>query len=641
MSNCIDVAGTSDGSDSYHSDTSCTLILKYYAPVDHVDKSIVYRYLQYTATDVNDHPPDAATKHVSSFPGHHRDGQAIASALAGVNGVCTNIIDFSSQDSCQMSEYVKVVNVEVDNAGMPVIDCLDEIHMISVMNRVRLSDTHIEQRLIYIHPQVNSQLQGFHWAEEHVEQFIWHLSRYLLVPEGNLQALYYLYVIPLDICHKESANGMEVDMYSDYIKDLHCRKYLGCDYTGYVQRIIDQLCQMQDANQATQIVLREVSPQGHKETLSVDQAVLQSHHKSTAIGDSYPEDDVHTTNTTNTFSDPREISVQTNYDDQPYSPIVSSKQLTLACDVNDPHKTTGYLAHDPADFHFIGPDRFQQSIDTVDQFIAVAKIIQSTNLPNYKMARIPVSSSLNIEAWEQYLSDYPDKRVIQYLKFGFPLSLSDNNDLHNTDISNHASAIQYPEDVEEYLNKEISLGAILGPVAEIPDQNYHCSPLLTRPKNMNKRRVILNLSYPPGNSVNYFVNKNTFDNLHFTLKFPTIDDIVQEIKKCNEDPYIMKIDVSRAFRNLRVDPKDGLKFAIKWGDSYFIDGAIAFGWVHGSASFQLVADAVRFIMKKKGFDVFAYIDDFMIVSPKHKAEQAFCTLYDLLMELGLPHMPWN
>ena len=159
----------------------------------------------------------------------------MASALACVNGVCTNIIDFSSQDSCHMSEYVKVVNVEVDNAGMPVIDCLNEINMISVMNWMRLSDTHIEQRLIYIHPQVNSQLEGFYWAEEYVGQFIWHLSRCLLVPEGNLQVLYYLHVIPLDICNKENASGMEVDMYSDYVKDLHCRKYLGCDYTEYIQ----------------------------------------------------------------------------------------------------------------------------------------------------------------------------------------------------------------------------------------------------------------------------------------------------------------------------------------------------------------------------------------------------------------------
>ena len=52
-----------------------------------------------------------------------------------------------------------------------------------------------------------------------------------------------------------------------------------------------------------------------------------------------------------------------------------------------------------------------------------------------------------------------------------------------------------------------------------------------------------------------------------------------------------------------------------------------------------MADAVRFIMKQKGFDVFAYVDDFMIVSPKHKAHLAFRTLYDLLTELGLPINP--
>ena len=71
------------------------------------------------------------------------------------------------------------------------------------------------------------------------------------------------------------------------------------------------------------------------------------------------------------------------------------------------------------------------------------KIIQSTGLPTYRAARIPVSSSLNISAWEAYLLDYPDKRVIQYLNFGFPLSLSENNNLQNTDVANHVSALQY------------------------------------------------------------------------------------------------------------------------------------------------------------------------------------------------------
>ena len=42
------------------------------------------------------------------------------------------------------------------------------------------------------------------------------------------------------------------------------------------------------------------------------------------------------------------------------------------------------------------------------------------------------------------------------------------------------------------------------------------------------------------------------------------------------------------------------------------------------------------IMKCKGFKTFAYIDDFILINPKAKAQQAFDTLTDLLQELGLP-----
>ena len=42
-------------------------------------------------------------------------------------------------------------------------------------------------------------------------------------------------------------------------------------------------------------------------------------------------------------------------------------------------------------------------------------------------------------------------------------------------------------------------------------------------------------------------------------------------------------------------------------------------------------------MKCKGFKVFVYINDFILVNPKHKVREAFDTLYDLLKEQGL-HM---
>ena len=106
-----------------------------------------------------------------------------------------------------------------------------------------------------------------------------------------------------------------------------------------------------------------------------------------------------------------------------------------------------------------------------------------------------------------------------------------------------------------------------------------------------------------------------------------------------EDPYLAKIDVSHAFRNLRVDPADALKFGIFWKGNYYVDIALAFGWVHGCSDFQKMSDAVVFLMKKLGHTIFAYIDDYIIVSSREEANKAFKQLPELLDELGLPMKP--
>ena len=193
--------------------------------------------------------------------------------------------------------------------------------------------------------------------------------------------------------------------------------------------------------------------------------------------------------------------------------------------------------------------------------------------------------------------------------------------------------------MDEYLAKEIKMGAIIGPVDDIQCPEYHCSPLLTRPKDGNKRRIILDLSYPNGASVNDQVERQLFDKQPFILRFPTIDDIVQEVVKDSVDKSIFKIDIGHAFRNLRVDPADALKFGIRWKQKSYVDGAVAFGWVHGSTAFQMVSDAIVHIMSTRGYKIFAYIDDFVAILPSDVATEAFQALYDLIRELGLPINP--
>ena len=79
------------------------------------------------------------------------------------------------------------------------------------------------------------------------------------------------------------------------------------------------------------------------------------------------------------------------------------------------------------------------------------------------------------------------------------------------------------------------------------------------------------------------MDRDKFDQ-DFALKLTCIDDIVRDMANAS-DPVLFKVDVARAFRNLRVDASDCIKFGIKWQGSYYFDGVVAFSWVYGTAAF--------------------------------------------------------
>ena len=164
---------------------------------------------------------------------------------------------------------------------------------------------------------------------------------------------------------------------------------------------------------------------------------------------------------------------------------------------------------------------------------------------------------------------------------------------------------------------------MLGPANSVTSPYFHRSPLLSRPKDTNKRRVILNLSHPYGASLNDGVKRHKFNGYPFTLKFPSIDDIADTIRHDVIDPVLFKIDVAHAFRNLRVDPVDTTKFGISWDGKFYLDPSIAFGWTHWSAAFQMVSDAVTHILKASGCHTFPYIDDYVGVASRYDAHCQF------------------
>ena len=182
---------------------------------------------------------------------------------------------------------------------------------------------------------------------------------------------------------------------------------------------------------------------------------------------------------------------------------------------------------------------------------------------------------------------------------------------------------------------EKSFGAIIGPFKEPPINDLHFSPFMTRHKpNSDTRRVILDLSWPRGESVNAGVEKDAFLGADFKLSFPSIDDLTKELVKIGKGAHIFKVDVSRAFRHLNVDPRDYDLLGLNWNGMY-IDTRIPFGSRHGSQFMQRTSDAVRYVMRQHDVSVINYIDDFLGYGTPDVARRSYDALLDVMAELGI------
>ena len=132
--------------------------------------------------------------------------------------------------------------------------------------------------------------------------------------------------------------------------------------------------------------------------------------------------------------------------------------------------------------------------------------IRASDVYNYEGLRIPLQSRLHIDFWRCNLEHYKDKIIVGFMEFGWPINYSKTS-LPLSCIKNHPTADAYPQAIEEYITTEIEHGALAGPLRE-EDLSFATglilSPLHTVQKKggSDARRVVLDLSFPPNNSIN-------------------------------------------------------------------------------------------------------------------------------------------
>jgi hypothetical protein len=118
---------------------------------------------------------------------------------------------------------------------------------------------------------------------------------------------------------------------------------------------------------------------------------------------------------------------------------------------------------------------------------------------------------------------------------------------------NHPSCLANPSTVTERIAAEVAAGRLLGPIAPEHLPLVHVSPmgLVPKPHQLNKFRLIVDLSAPAGASVNDGISSDLC-----SLRYATVDNAVSMIQELGRGARLAKIDLKDAYWIVPVHPDD-------------------------------------------------------------------------------------
>ena len=138
--------------------------------------------------------------------------------------------------------------------------------------------------------------------------------------------------------------------------------------------------------------------------------------------------------------------------------------------------------------------------------------------------------------------------------------------------SNLKSSLLHPDAVSAALAKEVSNGDTAGPFPSPPIPNLQCSPLGVVPKKDSTWRIIMDLSFPHGSSINDYISKDAF-----TLHYATFDQAFTLVARHGMKALMAKLDIKHAYQLCPVLLEDRELISIHWQGNFCIDLSLPFG----------------------------------------------------------------
>ena len=146
----------------------------------------------------------------------------------------------------------------------------------------------------------------------------------------------------------------------------------------------------------------------------------------------------------------------------------------------------------------------------------------------------------------------------------------------------------------------------------------------------------MDLSFPKGLSINDGVLKDTYLGTQFQMHYPSVDSIIRTLNEIGPSAHIFKVDISRAFRYIQIDPGDIDLLGLQHRGKLYLDLSLPFGYCLGAFFFSKISDAVRYIITKNGHNALLnYIDDLIYCGLPSTIDSSYQFLLDLLQDFGL------
>lgn len=250
-----------------------------------------------------------------------------------------------------------------------------------------------------------------------------------------------------------------------------------------------------------------------------------------------------------------------------------------------------------------------------------------------------INTPLNHQEWVRAMAGHPDHQLKVYLltgiRHGFRIGVNPRQPLISA-TRNMPSAYTNPQPVTDYLKTELRENRIAGPLDSTHSGKIHVSRFGVIPKRHQpgKWRLILDLSHPPGYSVNDGIAKELA-----TLQYASVDDAARIISHLGKDAKLAKIDIAHAYRNIPVHPRDWHLLGMEWEGRTYIDKALPFGLRSAPKIFSAVSDTFEWILSQNGVSAcLHYLDDFLTMGERQSDEckQNLEAILSWCRTLGIP-----